>query len=137
MIGTALAAPRQTLPPGAQEPLVVPDFTLVEYQGLLPRQAAEFLEGLSEWDRPTVYPVIGRFEEVRAILGGARLLHLCLKDGPNSAARGRITFQEFMEEKDRVLAEILAFRRRLNGLAERLHLRLPRVPEHREARHAA
>ena len=133
MVGTALAAP----PPGAKVPLVVPDFSLVEYRGMLPRQAAEFLENLTEWDRPAVYPVLGRFEEVRALLGGARLLHLCLKDGPHSAARGRITFQEFMNEKDAILSEILAFRRRLNAVAERLNLRLPRLPESREGHHAA
>lgn len=133
MIANAVAV----LPAGTKEPLVVPDFTLVEYRGLLPRQAAEFLDGLSEWDRPAVYPVLGRFEEVRALLGGARLLHLCLKDGPHSAARGWITFQEFMEEKDAILGEILAFRRRLNGIAEKLHLRIPRTPESKEGRHAA
>lgn len=133
MNGTTIATP----PSGIKEPLVVPDFSLVEYRGLLPRQAAEFLENLTEWDRAAVYPVLGRFEEVRALLGGARLLHLCLKDGPHSAARGRITFQEFMNEKDAILAEILAFRRRLNAVAEKLHLRLPRLPESKEGRHAA
>jgi hypothetical protein len=133
MLGTVLAA----LPRGAKEPLVVPDIPLVEYRGQLPRQAAEFLENLSEWDRPAVYPLIGRFEEVRSLLGGGRLLHHCLKEGPHTAARGRITFQEFMDEKEQVHSEILAFRRRLNSLAERLHVRLPRVPESREVRHAA
>ena len=133
MIGTAIAAPSQ----GAKEPLVVPDFPLVEYRGMLPVQAADFLTNLSDWDRSAVYPVLGRYEEVRALLGSARILHNCLKDGPHSAARGRITFQEFMQEIDAILAEVLAFRRRLNAVAERLNFRLPRLLEHKEIRHAA
>jgi hypothetical protein len=114
------------------------DFALVEYRGLLPRPAAEFLSGLSDWDRPTVYPALGRFEEVRSLLRGARILHQCLRDGPRAAARGRVTFQEFMDEKEALVGEILALRRRIHTMAEKLHLRLPRIPENtREKRHAA
>lgn len=128
---TPLDAPAAPSPPA-------PDFALVEYRGLLPRPAAEFLAGLSDWDRPAVYPALGRFEEVRSLLRGARILHQCLRDGPRAAARGRVTFQEFMDEKEALAGEILALRRRIHAMAEKLHLRLPRIPEaSREKRHAA
>lgn len=110
---------------------------LVEYRGLLPRETAELLEGLSDWDRQHVRALPGSYEEVRSLLGAARLLHLYLKEGPLSAAHGRLTFAGFMAEKDALMTEILAFRRRLNGLAERAGLILPRFPQKKEVRHVS
>ena len=106
---------------------------LVEYRGLLPRQPAEFLSGLEDWERKNVYALLGTFEEVRALIGTARLVHLFLKEGPASAARGRLSFQEFVEEKEALKKEILALRRRVNGCLEKVSLRLPRVPGRKEA----
>ena len=124
-------------PPSREREVRATQFSLVEFHGLLPRQAAAFLGSLSQWDLAAVFPVPGRFEEVRALLEGARILHLCLKEGPQSAARGRITFTEFMKEKRSLFPEIMAFRRRLNAMADRLHLRAPRLKRTTEVSHAA
>ena len=107
---------------------------LVEYKGLLPRQSAWFLEQLSEWDRRFVYTILGMFEEVRTLVENGRLLHQFLKEGPQSAAKGRLTFQEFMEEKEGIEKDIFALRRRINGAVEKAGLRLPRVPQLKENR---
>jgi len=112
----------------APKPPVRPEMPLVEFRGLVPKPAAEFLAGLGDWDRRNVYAVLGAFGEVRVILGTARLLHLYLKEGPQAAAQGRLTFQEFMEEKDAIQKDVFALRRKVNALVEKISLRLPRIP---------
>lgn len=129
------AVPLKLVP--AAMPAGRPEIPLVEFQGLLPRPAAEFLAGLGEWDRKNVHAVLGSFGEVRALLGTARLLHLFLKEGPQSAARGHLTFQDFMEEKDAIQKDIFALRRKVNALVEKVSLRLPRTPRKENGHEAA
>lgn len=112
-----------------------PEVPLVEFRGQLPKQAADFLGELSPWETRNVYVLLGSFEEVRALVGGARLLHQYLRQGPQSAARGRLTFQEFMDSKDAILREILSLRQKLNVMAEAVSLRLPRPPQNKENSH--
>jgi hypothetical protein len=101
---------------------------MVEFRGLLPAQPAEFLGQLSESDRRDVYALLGTFKEVRGLVGAGRLLHTYLKEGPLAAARGRITFREFIEEKHEILQAIYALRQRINRAAEEVCLILPRIP---------
>jgi hypothetical protein len=109
---------------------------LVEYRGLVPEPTAEYLQALSDWERPNVEAILGTFEEVRAILGGARLLHQVLREGPLAAARGRLSFQEFMDEKADLMKQVLGLRRRINETAEKVRLILPRFPHMKEIGHA-
>jgi len=102
---------------------------LVEFRGLLPEQPAGFLSRLTEFERRDVYMILGIFREVRALLGAARLLHLFLKEGPPAAARGRITFREYLAEKEEILREISTLREKVNRAAENVCLLLPRVPQ--------
>jgi len=104
---------------------------MVEFRGLLPAQPAEFLGQLSESDRRDVYALLGTFKEVRGLVGAGRLLHTYLKEGPLAAARGRITFREFIEEKSEILQAIYALRQRINRAAEEVCLILPRIPNAR------
>lgn len=113
-------------------PPVRPEIPLLEFRGLLPKQAADFLGGLNDWELRHVYVLLGNFEETRALIGTARLLHQYLREGPHSAARGRLTFQEFMDSKDKILKEILAVRRKVNELAEAVSLRLPHMHSRKE-----
>jgi len=106
---------------------------MVEYRGLLPAQPAEFLGQLSESDRRDVYALLGTFKEVRGLVGAGRLLHTYLKEGPLAAARGRITFREFIEEKHEILQAIYALRQRINRAAEEVCLILPRIPSPKAA----
>ena len=101
---------------------------MVEFRGMLPAQPAEFLGALSESDRRDVYALLGTFKEVRGLVGAGRLLHTYLKEAPLAAARGRITFREFLEEKDGILQAIFALRQRINRAAEEVCLILPRIP---------
>lgn len=130
----ANTASLKVVPP--PKPPARPEIPLLEYRGLLPEQAAGFLGGLSDWERRHVYVLLGNFEETRALIGTARLLHQYLREGPHSAARGRLTFQEFMDTKDKILGEILSVRRKVNEMAEAVSLRLPRVPLKKETPHA-
>jgi hypothetical protein len=105
------------------------DVRLVEFRGLLPEQPAGFLRRLSNFEKRDVYAILGTFKEVRGLVGAARLLHLYLKEGPHAAARGRTTFREFLDEKDEILRDIAALRRRVNRAAENVCLILPHVPQ--------
>ncbi len=113
-----------------------PEVPLFEFRGLLPKQAAEFLGELNPWETRNVYVLLGSFEEVRALVGTARLLHQYLREGPQCAARGRLTFQEFMDSKEVILRDILALRQKVNVLAEAVSLRLPRPTMNKENHHA-
>jgi hypothetical protein len=101
---------------------------MVEFQGLLPAQPARFLAGLSESERRDVYAILGTFKEVRGLLGAGRLLHHLLREGPLSAARGRISFREFTRAKMELGQAIQALRRKINRAAEEIGLILPRTP---------
>jgi hypothetical protein len=101
---------------------------MVEYRGLLPSQPAGFLGQLTESERRDVYALLGTFKEVRGLVGAGRLLHSYLKEGPLAAARGRITFREFIQEKNEILQSIFALRQRINRAAEEVCLILPRIP---------
>jgi hypothetical protein len=107
------------------------DVEMVEFRGLLPAQPAGFLGQLSAHERRDVYALLGTFKEVRGLVGAARLLHAYLKEGPQAAARGRITFREFMQEKQEILQAIYTLRQRINRAAEDVCLILPRVPYRR------
>lgn len=120
------AVPLKLLPRAL--PVGRPEIPLVDFHGQIPKPVAEFLAGLGDWDRRNVYAVLGAFGEVRVMLGTARLLHLYLKEGPQAAAQGRLTFQEFMEEKDAIQKDVFALRRKVNALVEKVSLRLPRIP---------
>ena len=102
--------------------------TMVEFRGLLPAQPAGFLGRLSESERRDVYALLGTFKEVRGLVGAGRLLHAYLKEGPRAAARGRITFREFVQEKSEILQAIYKLRQKINRVAEDVCLILPRVP---------
>ena len=102
---------------------------MVEFRGLLPAQPAGFLGQLSEGERRDVYALLGTFKEVRGLVGAGRLLHSYLKQGPLAAARGRITFREFIQEKDEILQMIFALRQKINRAAENVCLVLPRTPQ--------
>jgi len=102
--------------------------TMVEFRGLLPSQPAGFLGRLSESERRDVYALLGTFNEVRGLVGAGRLLHAYLKEGPRAAARGRITFREFLKEKSEILRAITELRQKIHRVAEDLCLILPRVP---------
>lgn len=104
------------------------DVTMVEFRGLLPAQPAGFLGKLSEKERRDVYALLGTFKEVRGLVGAGRLLHAYLKEGPRAAARGRITFREFIHEKSEILHAITELRQKINRVAESVCLILPRVP---------
>jgi hypothetical protein len=101
---------------------------MVEFRGLLPAQPAGFLGKLSESERRDVYALLGTFKEVRGLVGAGRLLHAYLKEGPRAAARGRITFREFIQEKSEILRAIYELRQKINRVAEEVCLILPRVP---------
>src|SRR5579862_1270239 len=102
---------------------------MVEYRGFLPAQPAGFLGQLSDHERRDVYALLGTFKEVRGIVGAGRLLHAYLKEGPLAAARGRITFREYAQEKSEILQAIFALRQRINRAAEEVCLILPRTPQ--------
>ena len=105
---------------------------MVEYRGLLPAQPAGFLGQLSESERRDVYALLGTFKEVRGLVGAGRLLHTYLKEGPLAAARGRISFREFAQEKAEILQAIFALRQKINRAAEDVCLILPRIPQLRK-----
>jgi hypothetical protein len=105
---------------------------MVEFRGLLPAQPAEFLAKLSEEERRDVYALLGTFKEVRGLVGAGRLLHLYIQEGPKAAARGQISFREYLEEKTRILQAIYALRQMINRAAEDVCLVLPRVPQLRK-----
>lgn len=105
---------------------------MVEYRGLLPAQPAGFLDQLSESERRDVYALLGTFKEVRGLVGAGRLLHTYLKEGPLAAARGRISFREFAQEKAEILEAIFALRQKINRAAEDVCLILPRIPQLRK-----
>jgi hypothetical protein len=105
------------------------DVAMVEFRGLLPAQPAGFLGQLTELERRDVYALLGTFKEVRGLVGAGRLLHSYLKHGPLAAARGRITFQEFIQEKNEILRAIFALRQKINRAAENVCLILPRIPQ--------
>ena len=111
------------------------EVVLVRYRGFVPQPVAEYLRALSEKDRLNVEALLGTFEEVRAILGGARLLHQVLQDGPLAAARGHLSFQEFMDEKSNLMKKIRDLRRRINEIAEKARIILPRFPQKKENGH--
>ena len=102
--------------------------TMVEFRGLLPAQPAGFLGRLSESERRDVYALLGTFKEVRGLVGAGRLLHAYLKEGPRAAARGRITFREFLREKSEILRAIVELRQKIHRVAEDVCLVLPCVP---------
>jgi hypothetical protein len=102
---------------------------MVEFRGLLPAQPAGFLGQLSAHERRDVYALLGTFKEVRGLVGAGRLLHSYLKEGPLAAARGRITFREFVRDKNEILQAIYKLRQRINRAAEDVCLILPRVPQ--------
>jgi len=110
---------------------------MVEYRGLLPAQPAAFLGRLAAHERRDVYALLGTFKEIRGLVGAARLLHTYLKEGPLAAARGRITFREFLQDKNEILQLIFHLRQRINRAAEDVCLILPRVarPEKEELSH--
>ena len=107
------------------------DVEMVEFRGLLPAQPAGFLGQLSPHERRDVYALLGTFKEIRGLVGAARLLHSFLKEGPLAAARGRITFREFLQDKKEILQGIYALRQRINRAAENVCLILPRIPRPR------
>ena len=109
---------------------------LQRYRGFVPQPMAAYLRALSDKDRLDVEAILGTFEEVRTILGGARLLHEVLRDGPLAAARGHLSFQEFMDEKANLLKKIRDLRRRINETAEKVRVILPRTPRMKENGHA-
>jgi len=111
------------------------EVTLVEYRGLVPEPTAEYLRTLSEWELPNVEGILGTYEEVRAILGGARLLHRILREGPFAAARGCLSFQELMDEKAHLMEQVMNLRRRIHKTAEKVRLILPRFPQRKENGH--
>ena len=108
------------------------EIRMVEFRGLLPEQPAGFLDQLSEHERRDVYALLGTFKEVRGLVGAGRLLHSYLKEGPLAAARGRISFREFAQEKSEILQAIFALRQRINRAAEDVCLILPRTPKLRK-----
>lgn len=125
-------------PPAARKTIRIGnrEVTLVEYRGFVPEATAEYLRTLSEWERPSVEGILGTFEEVRAILGGARLLHRILREGPLAAARGCLSFQELMDEKAHLMEQVMVLRRRIHQAAEKVRLILPRFPQRKENDHA-
>jgi len=130
-----VSTPLIVLPDAAARPVAGPparphphEVQLVEFRGLLPSQPAGFLVQLTESERRDVYALLGTFREVRGLVGAGRLLHSYLKEGPLAAARGRITFREFLQEKTEIQEAIFALRQKINRAAEDVCLILPRVP---------
>jgi hypothetical protein len=132
MVAATQASQPQALASAARPPSAAPgrghDVEMVEYRGLLPAQPAGFLGQLTDSEKRDVYALLGTFKEVRGLVGAGRLLHTYLKEGPLAAARGRITFREFIQEKSEILQAIYALRQRINRAAEEVCLILPRVP---------
>lgn len=125
------------LPKPGERPALAPpgrghDVQMVEFRGLLPAQPAGFLDQLTVAERRDVYALLGTFREVRGLVGAGRLLHSYLKEGPLAAARGRITFREFLTEKSEILEAIFALRQKINRAAEDVCLILPRGPQLRK-----
>lgn len=104
-----------------------PDQDLVDWSGRLPRQSALFLGRLSPAERRDVFAILGKFQEVRGLVGAGRLLHAYLREGPLAAARGEISFAEFMAEKEGLVRAIGELRQRLNRAAIAIRLILPPV----------
>jgi hypothetical protein len=131
-----VAAAQESTPRAGVRPLPGPssrgqEVAMAEFRGLLPAQPAEFLGLLSETQRRDVYVLLGTFKEVRGLVGTGRLLHRYLKAGPRAAARGRITFGEFVRKKSEILKAIWALRQKINRAAEEVCLILPRMPRDR------
>jgi hypothetical protein len=113
-------------------PPVEPENPFLEFRGLLPRAVADFLGGLNGWELQHVSVLLGFYEEVRVLIGTAWILHQYLREGPHSAARGRLTFQEFMDSKEKILHDIRALRSKVARLAESVSLRLPHIQARKE-----
>jgi hypothetical protein len=101
---------------------------MVRFRGLVPEKHAAFLDHLSPFERRDVYAILGTYKEVRGLVGVARLLDLYMREAPLAAARGRTTFNEFLDERVELIRDIAALRDKIHRAAENVCLILPKVP---------
>ena len=117
-------APTEPAPaPAPQVPRRAPE--IVPWTGRLPAPLGQYLGRLSAFDLPETYAVVGRFLEVRELVGIARRLHQVLERGPHTAASGRWSFEEFMATKAEIERQIRLLHHRVNRAAQEARLSHP------------